>query len=214
MSQDEFGKAEMELMHRRGEMEMASVEMERFATRARAAAEADGAAGAGNPQTAAAAAELQARRSDLEAATTALERLKDRGIPQGHPETQKAKSRVDAAQAAVDAAAAQLQELQKQAGATGQVGGTGPRVVVIYDIREYKNFMGDVVELCRGIAGGGQEAVSTKSAGDQASLTVRTTPERQAMIVKMLNLAKRLRANDPKLPGLNVEEVLKGATTE
>lgn len=215
VSQDEFGKAQMELTHRRAEMEMAELEMERYANAARATA-AEGDARVGGAVEAELMAELEARRRDLEAAAAALDRMRDRGMGNEHPEVVAVKARADAVRAAAEATKAQLQELRGRTGRAGRAEGAKPAVVAIYDIREYRNFMGDVVELCKGIAGGGEDAVSVKpGGGDQAgSLVVKTTPERQAMIVRMLNLAKRLRANDPKLPGLNVEDVLKGATKE
>jgi hypothetical protein len=104
-------------------------------------------------------------------------------------------------------------EARAQAGGgpdgTGSPGSEMP-VLVIYDYRDLQAFSEDLWAIIKAVIklGGGTLDVNRDVQGP-GTLALRATPAEHAVIVKALNAMRRAKANEPKLPGLDAEDLIR-----
>jgi hypothetical protein len=167
---------------------------------------------------------LDLQRQELELAEAAHERARSLVETGQASQDELIRAKAELARRRAELQMAQL-EVQRLAEADRapevRPGAPGPRpsaVTVTYDLRDLKPFAGNIVEIFRMIVGrapGDENVRPVPSKGDAgATFAVRATPDQHHLLIQVLNLARRLKAGDPTLPGLNPEDLLKGAQKE
>lgn len=95
---------------------------------------------------------------------------------------------------------------------TGGVKGNAPAadlLVAIYDVRDLANFKGDFFSLVKQVIGReGKSEVHPTGGDTTGSLVVRATRERHELLVSIFNIARRLKTNEPNLPGQTLEQLI------
>ena len=82
-------------------------------------------------------------------------------------------------------------------------------VVAIYDLRDLANFKGDFHTIVKQVIGGdGRMEVRASSGDPTGSLVVRAPRDRHEILVSIFNTARRLKTNEPKLPGQTLEQLI------
>jgi hypothetical protein len=129
-------------------------------------------------------------------------------------EAQKARAMRDQA----TAAERNLKERQALLEARAQAGG-GPAgmsgsgeipVLVIYDYSDLEPFAQDVRGIMVAVVKlHGAEVDMKHNVDGRGTLSLRATPAEHAVIVKALNAMRRAKANEPKLPGLEAEDLIR-----
>ena len=127
---------------------------------------------------------------------------------------ERARAQREVAQANARAAEAHLAMLERRREILSRGAGhtTVPdteRIVGLYDLRDLNSFKGDFYQLVKQVIGK-EGTMSVKPAGGDSTGTieVRTTRAQHEALVSIFNTARRLKSNEPKLPGITVDQVL------
>lgn len=104
---------------------------------------------------------------------------------------------------------------RKTMGGAGAGGGESP-VAVVYDYRDLEPFAGDIFGLCKEVAAlGGSAREVRMEHPSKGMLVLHATPAQHRTVVHMLNAIRRAKANEPKLPGLDADDLIrKGADSQ
>lgn len=129
-------------------------------------------------------------------------------------EQERAQANLDVARANVRAAETNLmmqarrrEVLESTGGPAG--GAHGDVVVAIYDVRDLKDFKGEFHGLVKQVIGREGSMEVRAGAGDPTgSLVVRAPRDRHEILVSIFNTARRLKSNEPKLPGQTLEQLI------
>jgi hypothetical protein len=172
-------------------------------------------------------AQMDITRSQIEATSAELGRATDRVertkklVEAGQASTtdlQNAESMLTTARSIRDQAEAHKRALDERAAimqARVQAGGdtvaTGEvRVMVTYDYQDLQPFESDIAGLAWAVVSlGGAAERNDMSLTGGGSVKVRTTPAGHKVLVAALNAMRRARANEPKLPGLDADDLIR-----
>jgi hypothetical protein len=106
-------------------------------------------------------------------------------------------------------------EARAQAGGGLETATAELPVIVVYDVRDLNPYSRDIIALCHAVAmpgpspGGNSVTTSYADAEHLNVITVRATPAQQHIIVQALNTIRRAKANEPKLPGLDADDLIR-----
>ncbi|MBX3404460.1 MAG: hypothetical protein KF699_13700 [Phycisphaeraceae bacterium] len=161
-------------------------------------------------------AQLERATSELrpaQAEVSRLEQLVASGNASG-TDLERARANVDIARANVRSADAHLVMLSKRREALERgLGDVQPSaveaVVAIYDLRDLANFKADFNAIVKQVIGDdGRMEVRPISGDTTGSLVVRAPRDRHEILVSIFNIARRLKTNEPKLPGQTLEQLI------
>jgi hypothetical protein len=129
-------------------------------------------------------------------------------------ELERARAQLEVARANARAAESHAVMLQRrQAVLEGEFGGallpSSERILAIYDLRDLNSFKGDFYQLVKQVIGK-EGKMSVKPAGGDSTGTIEVlaTRAQHEALVSIFNTARRLKANEPKLPGITLDQVL------
>lgn len=129
-------------------------------------------------------------------------------------EQERAQANLDVARANARAAETNVmmhlrrQEILEAEGA--QAGAAhGDLLVAIYDVRDLASFKGEFHRLVKQVIGREGSMEVRAGVGDPTgSLVVRAPRDRHELLVSIFNTARRLKTNEPKLPGQTLEQLI------
>ncbi len=82
-------------------------------------------------------------------------------------------------------------------------------VLAVYDVRDLAAFKSDLNRLVRLVVGeAGSIDVRPASGDTTGSLVVRAPRDRHEILVSIFNTARRLKNNEPNLPGITLEQII------
>lgn len=168
-------------------------------------------------QGAAAQAQIKRAESELGPATAELQRLEKlfQSGSASASEVERARANVEVAKTNVDAAMAQLQILERRSNimhqqrkATRNTPSEEP-LAVIYDLRDLSNFKADFYTLVKQvIKPEGSMSVKPAAGDPTGSIVVSATRPQHEVLVAIFNTARRLKTNEPKLPGTTLDALI------
>ncbi len=164
-------------------------------------------------------AQLDKARSEVRAAEAEVsrtEKLMAAGNV-GSSEFERARANLDVARANVSAAEANVVMFSRRRDVLAQGAGGGaipaaasrellPAIYDLRDLAEYKRDFFDLVK--RTISPEGTMEVKPISGDSSGSILVRATRAQHEVLVALFNVSRRLKANEPKLPGISLEQLL------
>lgn len=99
--------------------------------------------------------------------------------------------------------------IEKSASGASPAGAPPEQIVVIYDVRDLANFKKDFNDLVKTvISPDGKMEVKPGSGDATGFISVRTTRSQHEVLVSIFNTARRLKANEPRLPGLTLDQLI------
>lgn len=129
-------------------------------------------------------------------------------------ELERAKAQQEVAQATARAAESFLMSLDRRQQVLSRHSDrpsapSSERILAIYDLRDLASFKGDFYSLVKQIVGDdGKMSVRASSGDPTGSIEVRATKAQHEILVSIFNTARRLKTNEPKLPGITLDQVL------
>jgi len=168
-------------------------------------------------------AQFDRARSELGPATAEVKRLEQlvASGAGGQGDLERAKAQLQIAETNVGAAEAQMAIAQRRREIlrTGNAGShhvpKAEKVVVVYDVRDLANFKRDFMDLVKQVIGpDGKMDVVPASGDSTGSLVVKAGRDRQEILVNIFNTARRLKANEPKLPGATLDQLIQKSPKE
>lgn len=170
-------------------------------------------------------AQVQAARAQFDRALTELrpaeaelqriEQLVAAGSA-GSGELERARANLEIARANASAAeanavlAARRRELIEE-GFAESTAGASPReqIMVIYDLRDLASYKRDFFDLVKTvIAPDGKMDVKPISGDTSGSIAVRASRAQHEILVAVFNTSRRLKTNEPKLPGITLDQLI------
>lgn len=169
-------------------------------------------------QAAAAQAQVQRARSELGPATAELERIEKlfQAGSASASEVERARANLGVAQANLQGAEVQMQTLeqraevlQRKAKADSMPAERQEPIVVIYDVRDLANFKADFYGLVKQvIKPDGKMSIKAASGDPTGIIVVHATRPQHEILVAIFNTARRLKTNEPKLPGQTLDTLI------
>lgn len=163
-------------------------------------------------------AEAQLKRARAELAPVAAEAQRMRQFFDDGKLTktdlERAQAAADVAEADVQAAESNLMMMVRKRDILAAGGGwpgapTGEMVLAVYDVRDLAAFKSDLNRLVRLVVGeAGSIDVRPASGDTTGSLVVRAPRDRHEILVSIFNTARRLKNNEPNLPGITLEQII------
>lgn len=164
-------------------------------------------------------AQVDKARSEIppaEAEVMRVQKLVDEGLASA-AELERSRAQFAVAMANVRSAQAHAEMTQSRAAVIGRENSTRnwmasttqEQVLGIYDVRDLAQYKSDFHAIVKQVIGSeGKMEVKPISGDPTGSIEVRATKAQHEILVSIFNTARRLKTNEPKLPGITLDQVL------
>jgi hypothetical protein len=162
-------------------------------------------------------AQIERAETELAPATAELDRLEKlfQAGSAGASEVERARANVAIARANFSAALAQRKLLEERAEILQRKGqsprgvANGESITVIYDLRDLATFKADFYNLVKSvIRPDGKMSVKPAAGDPTGAVVVDATRAQHEVLVSIFNTARRLKTNEPKLPGTTLDALI------